>query len=111
MAKRIVITYLTNDYTLEFSRKTVSQMEKEGFVIGDLRSKPLTTYPELFAGAFKLHHRKMKENEINEIYNHLTDKEGFIEKLAEMYADTLNTLFDEPEGDASKNAMWKMEED
>lgn len=32
MAKQIVFTYEDKEYTLEFTRRTVKQMEDEGFV-------------------------------------------------------------------------------
>ena len=37
MAKTLGFTYKGVDYTLEFTRKTVSRMEQDGFSIGDIR--------------------------------------------------------------------------
>lgn len=94
-------------YTLEFSRRTVSDMERAGFRLNDISDKPVTSYPLLIRGAFKCHHRKMKEDEIDKIYSALRNKDAFIEKLAEMYADTVNSLFDEPEEDEKNAVDWK----
>lgn len=40
MAKQIVFTYEDKEYTLEFTRRTVKQMEDEGFVAQDIDRKP-----------------------------------------------------------------------
>lgn len=41
MAKQIVFTYEDKEYTLEFTRRTVKQMEDEGFVAQDIDRKPM----------------------------------------------------------------------
>lgn len=107
MAKTITITFEGEEYILEFSRKSVSEMEREGFRISDLRDKPLNAYPVLFQGAFKCHHKRIKPDVTNRIYSKIPQKDEFIDKLAEMYADTVNTLFDEPEEDEKNVAGWK----
>ncbi len=48
MAKQIVFTYEDKEYTLEFTRRTVKQMEDEGFVAQDIDRKPMTLLPALF---------------------------------------------------------------
>ena len=62
MAKQIVFTYEGKEYTLEFTWRTVKQMEDEGFVAQDIDRKPMTLLPALFAGAFKAHHRFVKQD-------------------------------------------------
>ena len=52
MAKRLEFTYGGKTYTLEFTRRTVAQMERNGFVASDVETKPMTTLPALFEGAF-----------------------------------------------------------
>ena len=52
MAKTINFNFEGEDYTLEFTRSSVATLEKQGFNIGDISDKPLTTLPTLFAGAF-----------------------------------------------------------
>ena len=80
-------------------------MEREGFVADDLRVKPMITLPALFAGAFKAHHKFVKRDVIDEIYGKMTNKGDLISKLAEMYNETLATLFDEPT-QSSENLTW-----
>lgn len=105
MAKTIHLTFEGQEYTLEFTRETISLMEKQGFRISEIEDKPLTTLPTLFAGAFLAHHRKIKAGVISKIFDNLRDKTGLIQKLGEMYAEPLEALLDEPEEDEG-NATW-----
>lgn len=109
MAKQLTFTYDGKDYTLEFTRRTVAEMEKKGFIASDITEKPMTTLPALFAGAFLAHHRFVKEDIINDIYSKLTKKEDLIGKLAEMYNEPILALVEEPEkaeGNLDWTATW-----
>lgn len=109
MAKQLTFTYDGKDYTLEFTRRTVAEMEKKGFIASDITDKPMTTLPALFAGAFLAHHRFAKEDIINDIYSKLTKKEDLIGKLAEMYNEPILALVEEPEkaeGNLDWTATW-----
>ena len=109
MAKQLRFTYEGKDYTLEFTRRTVAEMEKKGFIASDITDKPMTMLPALFAGAFLAHHRFVKEDIINDIYSKLTKKEDLIGKLAEMYNEPILTLVEEPEkaeGNLDWTATW-----
>ena len=105
MAKQLHFTYDGKDYTLEFTRRTVVEMEKKGFIASDITEKPMTTLPALFAGAFLAHHRFVKSDIIDNIYSKLTKKEDLIGKLAEMYNEPILTLVEEPE-EAEGNLDW-----
>mgnify|MGYP003243804533 FL=1 len=109
MAKQLNFTYDGKEYTLEFTRRTVAEMEKKGFIASDITEKPMTTLPALFAGAFLAHHRFVKEDIINDIYSKLTKKEDLIGKLAEMYNEPILALVEEPEkaeGNLDWTATW-----
>ena len=109
MAKQLHFTYDGKDYTLEFTRRTVAEMEKKGFIASDITDKPMTTLPALFAGAFLAHHRFVKEDIINDIYSKLTKKEDLVGKLAEMYNEPILALVEEPEkveGNLDWTATW-----
>ena len=96
MGKQINFEYKDKEYTLEYTRESVKQMEREGFVANDIVAKPMTTLPKLFAGAFKAHHRyDVKQKQIDEIFELFTNKQALIEKLAEMYAEPIETLMDD----------------
>ena len=105
MSKQLNFEYKGIQYTLEFTRKTVEIMEREGFVADDVKVKPMTTLPTLFAGAFKAHHRFVKPDVIDEIYSKMTNKAELISKLAEMYNEPLLALIDEPV-ESSENLTW-----
>ena len=105
MSKQIVFTYDGKDYTLEYTRRTIKQMEDEGFVARNIDDKPMTLLPALFAGAFKAHHRFVKQYMIDEIYANMPSKDKLIEKLAEMYNEPIISLMEEPE-DSAKNVDW-----
>lgn len=105
MSKQLNFTYEDKEYTLEFTRRTVSEMEKKGFVATEINDKPMTTLPALFAGAFLAHHRFVKQDVIDAIYAKLTKKEDLIGKLAEMYNEPIMSLVEEPEDDLG-NVNW-----
>lgn len=106
MAKTIEITYEGEVYNLEYTRRIVKDMENEGFSLTSMNAKPVNMYPILFAGAFRCHHKKLRKEKIEEIYNHLVGKEDLAKVLLEMYTEAIDTLFDEPE-ENEKNAQWK----
>ena len=105
MAKQIKFTYKDKEYTLEFTRKTVAQMEDEGFRVRTIDETTMTAIPALFAGAFKAHHRFEKKAVIDEIYAGIPNKEDLLGKLAEMYNEPIMTLMDEPDSETG-NVEW-----
>lgn len=106
MSKQISFEYKGTNYTLEFNRKTVQAMERDGFVVQEIESKPMTALPMLFAGAFRMHHRFIKRELIDEIYDAMPNKDDLIGKLAEMYNEPLVSLLNEPE-ESEKKVEWK----
>jgi len=105
MSKTLTFTYKDNEYTLEFTKETVKMMEKRGFRANSFEDTPMTTLPDLFAGAFLAHHRYIKKDIVDEIYQHFTHKSELIGKLAEMYNEPLLGLMEEPEEDEG-NIDW-----
>ena len=109
MAKQLRFTYQDKQYCLEYTRKSVEMMEKNGFVASDIQNKPMTTLPALFAGAFLANHRFVKQDVIDAIFAKMTNKGDLIGKLAEMYNEPIMTLIDEPdeaEGNLDWTASW-----
>lgn len=109
MAKQLKFTFEDKEYVLEFTRRTVMEMEKKGFVAAEVEQKPMSTLPALFEGAFLAHHRFVKKDVIDNIYAHMTNKEDLIGKLAEMYNEPIMALVEEPEeneGNVSWTASW-----
>ena len=97
MSKQLSFTYEDKEYCLEFTRKSVEQMEKSGFKASDINDKPMTVLPALFAGSFLANHRFTKQEVIDKIFAKLTNKGELISKLAEMYNEPIMALVDEPE--------------
>ena len=109
MSKQLRFTYQDKDFCLEYTRKSVETMEKNGFVASDIETKPVTVLPALFAGAFLANHRFVKQDVIDEIYSKMTNKQELIGKLAEMYNEPIMALVDEPEeseGHLDWTASW-----
>jgi len=109
MAKQISFEYDGKQYTLEFTRKSIEIMERQGFNINDIIEKPMTTLPALFAGAFLANHKWVKKDVIDEIYSRMENKQDLLQKLTEMYNEPIEALFEEPkesEGNVSWEASW-----
>lgn len=95
------------EYTLSFNLKTVRQMSDNGFNIQQVSENPITLIPRLFAGAFLRYHRTIPQSKIDEIWEQIEDKEGFITALVELYNDPVDKLFGEPE-ETAKKAKWEI---
>lgn len=105
MAKQISFNYEGKDYTLEYTRRTVKEMERKGFVATDVERMPMTMLPQLFEGAFLAHHRYAKKDLIEEIFDLFKNKDELIGKLAEMYNEPIMALVEDP-ADSAKNVEW-----
>ena len=103
---KINLTYKKVEYTLEYNRQSVKEMERQGFVAEELQRQPATMIPLLFEGAFVKNHRGTKRKLLDEIYDEIPNKMDLIGALAEMYAETLTTLMDDSNGEG--NAVWAM---
>ena len=105
MAKQIRFSYKDVEYTLEFTRKSLETMERQGFIPSEVTEKPMSTLPALFAGAFLAHHRYLKKEIVDEIFAHLSNKQELIGKLVEMYNEPILSLIEDNE-DGAGNADW-----
>ena len=100
MAKTINFNYEGQHYVLEFSRRTVRQMENNGFTLN-----------ELFAGAFKKNHRNVKPEQIDKMQALFADKDKLIETLFSMYSETIETLTtNDPAEDRENLITWSVGE-
>lgn len=107
MSKKIEFNYKGTDYVLEYNRKSVEFMERQGFVVSELAEKPMLMLPMAFEGLFFKNHKNIKKSEIDEIFDKFKDKNALISTIAEMLNETYNTLQSEPEG-AEGNIDWKI---
>lgn len=85
------------NYTLEYTRRSAQALQEAGFDDSKIDTMSLKMIPMLFRYAFRAHHRNMREEKIDEIYEKLGDKTELIKQLATMYYDAVATLADEPE--------------
>lgn len=102
MGKTIRFTYDEREYVLEYTKRSIKQMEKEGFNYQEIDTKPLTMIPLLVKGAMLAHQRWVTDDEVDEVISVIKDKSGFYAQLSEMYAEQLSYLAEEGE----KNVEW-----
>lgn len=84
---KLEFMYDGKQYVLEYTRRTVKEMEKKGLKINELLEKPVTYLPELFAGAFKAHHRNILPETIEEIFQSMPNKMPNMEKYKDLDKD------------------------
>ena len=101
--KQITFEFEGKDYTLEYTKNTVRQMERRGFVADEIATKPMTVIPDLFAGAFLSKHPQLKREKIDKIYDSMNGKQRLIRALTEMYNETIECLIDEGEDEGNPN--------
>ena len=106
-AKHITLSYEGKDYTLEFDRRTVGVLERRGFDINSIDSKPMTLLPMLFWGAFQKHHRSVQQDTTDKILKTLKKRDELFAKLTEMYLEPITTLVNDDEEDSEGNAGWE----
>lgn len=107
MSKTITLTYEGKEYTLEYTRKSVERMEATGFNVEELASKPLSTLPLLWKGSFLAHHKNIKAWLQDKMFEQMPRKEELFDRLADMYMETVESLFEEPENDEG-NLEWEV---
>ena len=121
MAKQITFVVDDKEYILEFNRKTLKEAGEKGVTIDRLmaiETNPIDAVeiiPLLWSSAFDMHHPSVKEEKRQELFKLLNNKRGSEEDendsglfgaLAELFAEPLNTLF-EDEGNVEWKASWR----
>lgn len=102
----ISFTHKGTDYTLEFTRDSIKQMERVGFSLDSAASQPVTSLEILFKYAFSAHHPRISQTVIQEIWESMDNKDGLFEALIELYSEPLEAMFKEPE--EGKKIEWKV---
>ena len=95
------------EYNLAFTLRTIKYMSNNGFNVEEAKNDSIFGIPRLFAGAFLVNHRDVKEDKIDEIWANIEDKEGFSNALISMFNEPIEKLYSEPEDD-SKKAKWEV---
>ena len=107
MSKQIEFEYQDKKYCLEYNRDAIKIMEKQGFDVESFTNKPMTMIELAFQGAFLKNHRNVKMTLIQEIYDNISQKRELANELITMVGETYNSLFDDTNGDETKNISWK----
>lgn len=109
MNKKIEFNYEGKDYTLEYDRKSIMVMEKNGLRVNEIESQPLSMIEILWQGAFLKNHKNEKADKITDIYEHISNKSDLNAGLISMFTETYTSLIGDAENqDDSKNIEWKM---
>lgn len=97
-------------YTLAFTRDSIAKLEqRHNFKLEDIGDKPVSTLPLLFYGAFLARQPYVKREATDGIFEKFANRRALIEKLSDMYLDTMNSLVDdasETEGNVTWEANW-----
>ena len=102
---QITFDYNGKHYCLEYTPETIKQMEATGFSLADMDMRPATRVEQLWHGAFLANHRRNTSNTIiKDLFGKMKDKEMLLQKLTEMYTNTLNYLM--PDEDDEGNVEW-----
>ena len=94
-------------YILEFNRASVKRAERLGFNIQDIGEKAVSGVEDLFYYSFFMHQGNTVSREEAEsiLYNELGGlPDGMLDRLAELYAVCLESLYQDEE--KAKNARW-----
>lgn len=106
---KLKLSHKEKTYILEYNRSHAQLIERNGFSLEKLAEQPNIHVPLLIVGAFRMHHPKIKEKEIWEVYEAQTGKSALLQALGTMYAETVQSLLgSEDEEVDEKNATWEL---
>lgn len=110
--KKIELTYMGKQYTLEFNRRTVLKLEKalraDGINLVEMteneneKANPLelvSIVDTVFTYAFKMHHPNVTQDVIDTIFEKMGNKEQLSSVLFEIMTAPINALADNKEGE------------
>ena len=95
------------EYTLEFSRRSISKIEQAGFNINLIETQSMTRIPLMFWGAFLMHHPQMTREQTDKI---LFDGLGGLSEeemgyLGRLYAVPFESLIASEDKEANPRKM------
>lgn len=100
-----------NTYELTFTRDSVEATERAGFQIGQYTQmiNLLFNSRALFYGAFIARNKGIKRKVVDEMFQHIEDKEDLMGVLLEMFMDASKSLLaTDTEDKTAKNATWEI---
>lgn len=108
MNKKIEFEENGEKYILEYNRESIELLEKQGFNVNEMTSKPMSMLPLAFQGLFYKNHRYVKKAFIDECFDRFSDKQKLIEIIAEMIVETYDSLTDDGSSNDKGNLDWKI---
>lgn len=106
--KELSFTFEGSKYTLSFTRRTVQTLTRNGFKVDMISEQPAVGIPMLFRGAFMVHHRMIKEELTDRIWEKIPNKSEFIGKLVEMFVEPINVMLEDPDENDEKKVEWEV---
>lgn len=104
----INFTYDGKEYTLGFNRRTAEALSDSGFTLDKYADDVVGYRGRLFEGSFAMNHRTTNHATVTEIWKHLPHKTDIMEALVNMYVETVNTIWAEPDEDDAKKVEWEV---
>lgn len=108
MNKKIEFERNGQKYVLEYTRESVALMEKQGFAVSELTTRPMLMLPLAFQGLFYKNHRNVNKTFVDEVYDNFTNKEKLLEAIAEMLDECYSSLTEGNKEDDKGNIDWKI---
>lgn len=108
MNKKIEFEKDGQKYVLEYTRESVALMERQGFSVEELTSKPMLMLPLAFQGLFYKNHRRVNKSFIDEVYDNFKEKEKLLEAIAEMLDECYSSLTTNEDAGDKGNIDWKI---
>ena len=100
-----------NTYELTFTRESAEATERNGFQIYEFSNgiNPIKNTSALFYGAFIARNKGIKRKVVDEMFQHIEDKEDLMGVLLEMFMDASKSLLaTDTEDKTAKNATWEI---
>ena len=107
MNKKIEFEKDGQKYVLEYTRESVALMERQGFAIEELLTKPMLMLPLAFQGLFYKNHRRVNKAFVDEVYDNFSNKEKLLETISSMLEECYSSLTEDKE-DKKGNIDWKI---
>ena len=108
MNKKIEFEKNGQKYVLEYTRESVALMEKQGFAVSELTTRPMLMLPLAFQGLFYKNHRNVNKAFVDEVYDNFKDKEKLLQTIAEMLDECYSSLTDSNKEKDEGNIDWKI---
>ena len=108
MNKKIEFEKDGQKYVLEYTRESVALMERQGFVVSELTTRPMLMLPLAFQGLFYKNHRSVNKSFVDEVYDNFKDKEKLLQTIAGMLDECYSSLTDSNKEKDEGNIDWKI---